>query len=60
MARTPDVGHILKRQEQKLAATYATLVDNLFKLLDDCFAKMDDRFDKMDDRFVELTSSLDN
>ena len=52
MAQTPDVGHILRRQEQKLAMTYATLMDNLFKMLDGRFAKMDDRFDK-------LTSSID-
>ena len=52
VATSPEVGHILRRQDQKLDATFTTLMDTLFK-------KMDDRFAKMDDRFAELTLSMD-
>ncbi len=54
ITRDPDIGHILKRQEQKSDATYTRLVDTLFTRM------LDDRFAKLNDRFAELTSSMDS
>jgi len=62
VATSPDVGHILRRQDQKLDATVRRqdqkLDATVTTLMDILLKKMDDRFARMDDRFAELTLSM--
>ena len=59
---SPDVGQILRRQDQKLDATVRRqdqkLDATVTTLMDILFKKMDDRFARLDDRFADLASSM--
>jgi len=58
IASSPAVGHILRRQDQKLDATDQKLDATVTTLMDTLLKQMDARFARMDERFAELTSSM--
>ena len=65
IATSPEVGQILRRQDQKLDATVNTLVDILLKKMEDRFTRMDDQLDQLtssikmgEQRYAELTSTI--
>ena len=53
IATSPEVGHILRRQDQKLDAT-----DQKWDAVVTLLTQMNARFATMDERFAELTSSM--